>query len=338
MKWLAVMLLAFAALLAAPRADATTTCSITSISNLAFGPVDPTGTSVTTTATLNYSCTYSGVLGSLYGSYISACVSLGTDDLANFSPRTIVNANNDRMQYQVFKDASLTSIWGRVNHATYTPQAFTRQIGILSNGATLTGSLTIYGQVPALQSTLSPGSYSGNLLGSLTGNSLTWSYNEALLTIGTYPASCSAGGTVAAQTVAAPSMTTTANVAARCTFGTATDLNFGSVPGLLRTVTDQTSLLRATCTNRAAYQVGLDNGSNASGTTRRMTDGTRFVTYELYRDTARTLRWGASLNTDTATGTGTGAEQTLTVYGRLPVQTAARAGTYSDIVTVTITY
>jgi spore coat protein U-like protein len=338
MKWLALALLVFASLLAAPRADATTTCSITSISNLAFGPVDPTGTAVTTTATLNYICTYAGTLGSLYGSYITACVSLGADDLGNVSPRTIVDATNDRMQYQVFKDASLTSVWGRVNHATYTPQTFTRQIGLLSNGATLTGSLTIYGQVPALQSTLSPGSYSGTLAGSLAGNALTWSYNEALLTIGTYPTSCSAGGTVAAQTVAIPSLTTTATVAARCTFGTATDLNFGSVPGLLRTNTDQTSLLRATCTNRAAYQVGLDNGSNASGTTRRMSDGARFVSYELYRDPARSLRWGAALNTDTATGTGTGAEQTLTVYGRLPVQPAARAGAYSDIVTVTITY
>lgn len=338
MKWLALMLLAIAALMATPRAEATTTCSITSITNLAFGPVDPTGTAVTTTATLNYSCTYSGVLGSLYGTYISACVSLGADDLGNFAPRTIIDGTNDRMQYQAYKDASFTSIWGRVNNATYTPQTFARQIGILSNGATITGSLTIYGQVPALQSTLSPGSYTGTLLGSLTGNALTWSYNEALLTIGTYPASCTAGGTVAAQTVAAPSLTATASVAAKCTFGTATDLNFGSVSGLLRTNTDQTSLVRATCTNRAAYQIGLDNGKNASGTTRRMTDGTRFVTYQLFTDSGRTVRWGNMLNVDTATGTGSGAEQTLTVYGRVPTQAALQAGAYSDIITVTITY
>ncbi|MET0504224.1 MAG: spore coat protein U domain-containing protein [Luteibacter sp.] len=338
MKWLAFVLLALAALIAAPRAGATTTCSVTSVSNLAFGAVDPTGTFVDTTATINYSCTYSGPLGSLYGTFITACVSLGADDQGSFSPRTIVDASGDRMQYQAYQDSGRATIWGRVNNATYTPLSFTRQIGILSNGATITGSLTVYGRVPALQGNLSPGSYTGTLASGLASNALTWSYNEALLSLGTWPSTCTSGGTVAAQTVTAPSLTATAIVAAKCTFGTATDLNFGSVSGLLRTNTDQTSLLRATCTNRAAYQIGLDNGQHASGNVRRMTDGTRFVTYELYRDASRTLRWGGTLNTDTATGTGSGAEQTRTVYGRVPVQAAVQAGAYSDIITVTVTY
>lgn len=338
MKWLALLLFSIGALMAAPRAEATTTCSVTSISNLAFGAVDPTGSFVDTTATINYSCSYGGALGSLYGSFITACVSLGADDLGNFSPRTIVDASGDRMQYQAYQDSSRATIWGRVNNPTYTPLSFTRQIGILSNGATITGSLTIYGRVPASQSNVSPGSYTGTLVGGLASNALTWSYSEALLSLGTWPSTCTSGGTVAAQTVTAPSLTATASVAARCTFGTATDLNFGSVSGLLRTTTDQTSLVRATCTNRAAYQIGLDNGQHGAGTTRRMTDGTRFVTYELYRDASRTLRWGGTLNTDTATGTGSGAEQTRTVYGRVPVQAAVQAGAYSDIITMTVTY
>ncbi|MDQ7996578.1 MAG: spore coat U domain-containing protein [Luteibacter sp.] len=339
MKWFVLILLAIAAMAATPRVEAATTCSITSITNLAFGTVDPTGTVVNTQATVNYSCSYSGVLGGLYGSYISACVSLAPDELGNFAPRTLLNtANTDRMQYQAFKDGSYSTIWGRVNNATYTPQTFTRNFGLLSNNVTITGSLTIYGQVPALQSGLSPGNYSGTLAGSLTGTSITWSYNEVLLTLGTFPASCTSGGTVAAQTVAGPALTATANVAAKCTVGTATELNFGSVSGLLRVNTDQTSLVRATCTQRAAYQIGLDNGKNASGTTRRMTDGTHFVTYQLFTDPGRTTRWGNTLNTDTAAGTGSGSEQTLTVYGRVPIQPAQPAGSYSDIVTVTVTY
>lgn len=339
MKWLAVALIVLAALLGTTAASATTTCSITGVTGVAFGAVDPTGTQVDTTATLSYSCTYSGgLLGGLYGVYVTACASLGPDDLANIAPRTMINANSDRMQYQLYKDTNRTAIWGVLGNATYTPLTYNQNFTILSNGQAQTGTLTIYGRVPAAQASLSPGSYTGTIAGSLTGTSLTYRYNEVLLSLGTYPATCQSAGTSGGSTVAGPSTTVTASVAAKCTFGTATDMQFGSVSGLLKTVTDQTSLLRVTCTNRAAYQIGLNNGANASGTIRRMSSGTGFVTYELYRDTQRTLRWGGTLNTDTVTGTGAGSEQTLNVYGRVPVQTAARAGSYSDVITVTVTY
>jgi spore coat protein U-like protein len=338
MKWLALMLITCAALFGTQRATATTTCTVTSISNVVFGTVDPTGSLVDTTATLNYSCTYSGALGSLFGTYITACASLGADDLGNLAPRTMIDASGDRMQYQLYKDSTHTTVWGTVANATYTAQTFNKNIGILSNGATVTGSLTIYGRVPALQSNLSPGSYTATLASSLTSNALTYSYNEALLSIGVPPATCQSGGTGGPITVTAPSVGVTASVVATCTVGTATDLDFGSVPGLLLTATDKTSLVRMTCTNRAAYQVGLNNGQNALGAVRRMSSGSGFVTYDLYRDNPRNLHWGNTLNSDTAVGTGSGSEQTMTVYGRVPAQTAVRAGAYSDIITVTVTY
>ncbi|QWT19905.1 spore coat U domain-containing protein [Bacillus sp. NP157] len=339
MKWLALLLLACTALFAAPRAEATTICSITSVTGLAFGPVDPTSTNVDASGTINYTCSYSGALGILFGSYITMCFSIGADDQGAFAPRTILDPLGDRMQYGLYKDSNRTSIWGVVNNPTYAPFVVQGQIPILNNGTVFVGSLPFYGRVPSGQISLSPGAYTGTLLGGTASNALTYSYNEALLSIGTYPASCTAGGTVAATTVAGPSITVTASVAPKCTLATATDLNFGSVNGLLRTATDQTSLVRATCTNRAAYQVGLDNGQNATGTTRRMIGpGGKYVTYELYRDSQRTLRWGTALNTDTATASGNGSQQTLTVYGRLPAQAAATAGAYSDVVTITITY
>jgi spore coat protein U-like protein len=338
MKWFALVLLACMALFAAPRAEATTTCRITSITNLAFGAVDPTGTFVDTTATINISCTYTGALGALFGSYVTMCVSVGQDDLGNLAPRTMVDALNDRMQYQVFKDTSRTSIWGVLNNATYPPLTVYGQIPILNNGTVFNGSVTAYGRVPAGQSTLSPGAYTGTLLGSTAGTALTYTYNEALLSLGTYPTSCTAAGTAAPQTVAGPTISATASVAPKCTLATATDLNFGSVPGLLTTNTDQTSLVRVTCTNRAAYQVGLDNGLNANGNIRRMVASGQYVNYELYTDAQRTQRWGNTLNSDTLGGSGSGAEQGLTVYGRVPAQAAAAAGNYSDTITITVTY
>lgn len=338
MRWLAILMITLAALLMTARAQAVTTCSITNITTLAFGTVDPTSGLVDGTATIDYSCTYNGgLLGGLNGVYVTGCIGLAPDDLGAVSPRTIVNANSDRMQYQLYKDSQRTNVWGPVGNATYAPLTFQLTFTILSSPQTRTGSVTVFGRVPALQATLSSGPYTGTLAGGVSASGIAYRYNEALLSIGTYPASCQTGGG-GGGTAAGPSSSVTASVSKLCTIATATDLNFGNVSGLLRTATDESSLVRMTCTNRAAYQVGLDNGQNASGTTRRMSSGSGFVTYELYRDTQRTLRWGTTLNTDTMTGTGSGSQQTLTVFGRVPTQAAVRAGPYSDIVTVTVTY
>ncbi|KAG1165703.1 hypothetical protein G6F35_018628 [Rhizopus arrhizus] len=67
--------------------------------------------------------------------------------------------------------------------------------------------------------------------------------------------------------------------------------------------------------------------------------GTYYLTYELYRDSARSLRWGNTLNVDTVGGTGSGSAQQLTIYGRVPPVTGQPpAGAYNDLVQVTITY
>ncbi len=199
MKWLAIVLVAIASLLVTPRAQATTTCSITSITTLAFGTVDPTGGLVDGTATINYSCTYNGgLLGGLYGVYVSGCIGLAPDDLGTVSPRTIVNASSDRMQYQLYKDAQRTNVWGPVGNATYTPLPFQLTFTILTNPQTRTGSVTVFGRVPAGQTTLSSGPYSGNLVSGASANGIAYRYNEVLLSLGTFPTSCQAGEAVAA--------------------------------------------------------------------------------------------------------------------------------------------
>jgi spore coat protein U-like protein len=62
------------------------------------------------------------------------------------------------------------------------------------------------------------------------------------------------------------------------------------------------------------------------------------VSYSMFRDTARTLNWGATVGTDTVTGTGNGAAQAITVYGRVAAQAGVAPGNYTDTVTVTVTY
>lgn len=69
-----------------------------------------------------------------------------------------------------------------------------------------------------------------------------------------------------------------------------------------------------------------------------MTDGTALVNYNLYREAGRLTNWGNTVGTDTVGGTGTGLIVNSTVYGRVPVQTAQAPGTYTDTITVTVTY
>jgi spore coat protein U-like protein len=70
----------------------------------------------------------------------------------------------------------------------------------------------------------------------------------------------------------------------------------------------------------------------------------QYVEYELYRDAGRSQRWGNDTTggTDTVNGNGSnhgqGSGNGLTVYGRVPAQPEAASGSYSDTVTITLTY
>jgi spore coat protein U-like protein len=105
---------------------------------------------------------------------------------------------------------------------------------------------------------------------------------------------------------------------------------------------DQTTTFSVRCTTDTVATVSLDLGSNASGSQRRMADGSgNFLSYQLYKETGRSNVWSTgSGNTRSVTGTGLGSsgEQTLTVYGRVPAQDDAKPGVYTDIVQVTVEY
>lgn len=120
-----------------------------------------------------------------------------------------------------------------------------------------------------------------------------------------------------------------------------TDLDFGTAT-LLTGNLDQTSTITVLCTTGTDFDIGLDAGSHESTpddiTTRRMTDGSAHVGYQLYQDAGRTTVWGNTVSTNTVSSSGTGNTQGFTVYGRVPAQTTPPAGSYSDSVTVTVTY
>jgi len=129
-----------------------------------------------------------------------------------------------------------------------------------------------------------------------------------------------------------------ATVAAACSFGNITSVNFGNYTGV---VNNATGGIEVNCTNGTTYTISLGPGtfSGATTTTRRMT-GTPSgnLAYALYRDAARTLNWGNVIGTDTVAGTGTGGIQPYTVYGQIVAGLTPVAGSYNDTVLITITY
>jgi len=134
-------------------------------------------------------------------------------------------------------------------------------------------------------------------------------------------------------------MTVQMTITATCTVNSASTLNFGT-QGVLAVNVDQTSTIQLTCTNTTPYNVGLDAGTGTGATvaTRKMTSGANTVNYTLYSNSGRTTVWGNTVGTDTVAATGNGSAQSYTVYGRVPPQAAPAPGTYTDTITVTVTY
>jgi spore coat protein U-like protein len=128
-------------------------------------------------------------------------------------------------------------------------------------------------------------------------------------------------------------------IQANCAINSASTLDFGT-QGVLNANIDQTSTIQVSCTNTTPYNVGLSAGTGAGATvaTRKMTSGGNTIDYSLYRDAARTQVWGTTIGTDTVSATGNGAAQTHTVYGRVPPQGTPAPATYTDTITVTVTY
>ena len=130
----------------------------------------------------------------------------------------------------------------------------------------------------------------------------------------------------------------------------ATATAFGTYVPTALVANDTTGTVTVTCNANisvltANYTLALSTGGSASYANRLMSGGGHTLQYQLYKDVARTTVWG-----DGTASTSTVAGSVLlsltfpvlgnhTVYGRIPAsQTGAYAGSYSDTITVTVTY
>lgn len=258
--------------------------------------------------------------------------------LTGINPRRMTNNNGAQMLYDLYSDSARTRIIGPYGSPF---PIYSQPVSLTSLLVTQqTIQMPVYGRVPAGQSLPSTHGFQSQLNGGV----LRYSYN-----IGSWfggapspptEAQCRSGTGASGSGVVSGFYTgVTATFANTCRISAATDLQFGQFSSILGGNRDQTSRIDVSCPNGATWNVGLNNGANASGTTRRMrSPGGAYVTYDLYRDSNRAQRWGSTIGTNTATGTGTGGLQSLTVYGRVPPQATPAPGVYSDTVTVTLTF
>lgn len=146
------------------------------------------------------------------------------------------------------------------------------------------------------------------------------------------------GGEVFASTVST-TFTASLTVSSNCVM-TATALVFGAYDPLSATPNDASSNIAVTCTQTTPYHVRFDKGVHGSSVTnRKLSDGgINTLNYAIFRDSGRTLNWGETDTVDTTDSTGTGIAQSFNMYGRIAALQAIPSGSYSDTVTVTISF
>ena len=141
---------------------------------------------------------------------------------------------------------------------------------------------------------------------------------------------------------ATSNLSVTSTVINNCTISTAA-LAFGNYDPVnvnAAAPLDGTGTVTIACTKGSTATIGLGLGSNASGATRRMTDGGgNFLTYEMYQEVAYSTVWGsagAALLSPVAAPSK--AARNFTVYGRVTSNQDVSAGNYTDTVVATVNF
>lgn len=110
---------------------------------------------------------------------------------------------------------------------------------------------------------------------------------------------------------------------------------------------DAESTISVSCSNGTPYTLSLDYGTAPDGSAeaRRMSNGEKTLEYQLYVDAARTVPWAAGTPDGVVAGEGVGMGEDTTraipVFGRVldtPSNQSVPEGSYSDVITVTITF
>ena len=121
-----------------------------------------------------------------------------------------------------------------------------------------------------------------------------------------------------------------------CTIGT-TAVAFGQYDPRSATPDDGVGSVTLNCSAFRSASVSMSTGSGTY-LQRKMTSGTNTLNYNLYTTSTRTIVWGNGTSGSSIVPLARNFTGTITVYGRIPAGQNVRAGTYTDTVTVTVTF
>ena len=113
---------------------------------------------------------------------------------------------------------------------------------------------------------------------------------------------------------------------------------FGTYNTLSATSLDGAGSVTVSCDSGDSYTIDLSSGQGTFAA-RKLESGANVMYYNLFTDAQRSVIWGDGTgSTGLVSGGGTGTSITYTVYGRIPGGQNLPAGSYSDMITVTLNF
>lgn len=143
-------------------------CSVSAV-GVAFGTYDPLAvTHVDATGSVSVRCVWTGSGGS-GRQRVSPVISLNAGlPPGTLQQRRLRTVAGDLLNYNLFRNAARTQIWGDGSSGTYTAPTVPATLVLPPSGHSRTGSRTVYGRMPAGQTHAAPGSYSDTITVTVT--------------------------------------------------------------------------------------------------------------------------------------------------------------------------
>lgn len=295
-------------------------------SSVNFGLIGGSPPSLTdTTGNIAISCTATP------GTTVRVCLSIaaGTASGSTVAVRRLQLGNTTTtIDFNLYQDSARSIIWGsRASTPTYYP--LTVDIPIPGSGLA-SANAPVYARISSGQPAKASGTYTNTFSGGSAGAEARLTLLSSGLTCGSLPQSPRTRF----------GFTASVAIGAACSL-TANSLTFGVVLGL-GVQRDATGSLVVACSLNTPYTIAMNGGATSNNISARKMNlggvGSGVISYQLYRDSARSLVWGDGTTGTVASGTGNGSSQSLPVYARVFNQATPVTGDYEDTILVTLTY
>lgn len=305
----------------APLAAQAQSCWVPGSFTMNFGTVGSNGGPAS--SSIQYVCQNSGPTR-----YFEFCLYMGPGQFSvGQQTRRMYNNNQNNvsayLNYDLYADPTHNQKIGAVG----TTPAYRLDTLVIGNGQQPSNDAYIYGLVHPDQSVPAHTFQEQQINGTIN-----YRFGPSPFTPNT---NCTSGGT-GGGSISFGSSGVFATFANTCRIS-ATNLDFGQTPPPSSPLSGQ-STITVQCPANTAWSIALDDGLNYSGGMRHMTSNGSYVAYHLYTDANHSRVWGTLGATVSGTTDANANAVNVPVYGQVPAQPTAVAGSYSDTIIATLTY